>query len=47
MNDLPIWPPLVALALGLAGYALTLRESREFDRKHGLARSGKKQGDTS
>ena len=35
MNELPLWPPLVALVLGLLSYAWTVWASREFDRKYG------------
>lgn len=35
MNELPIWPPIVALALGVAGYYYTKWETRRFDRKYG------------
>ena len=35
MNELPIWPPFVALAVVAAMYVIGWWESREFDRKYG------------
>lgn len=34
MNELPLWPPLVALAIGVIGYLYTIWETRRFDRKY-------------
>ena len=39
MNELPIWPPIVALVFVGIMYAVGMWESRRFDRKYGPAPS--------
>lgn len=38
MNELPIWPPLVALAMGLVYFGYIRWDSRRFDRRYGKRR---------
>ena len=35
MNELPIWPPIVAFVIGLLVYLHGRWASRQFDRKYG------------
>lgn len=35
MDALPIWPPLVALGIGVIAYAAVYWQSRRFDRLYG------------
>jgi hypothetical protein len=38
MNELPLWPPILALALGLIGYAIMRYWSHRLDREEQEAR---------